>query len=341
MVKSTRIRMIHNKREMTLEPFVRRTANGELLVVFTSDGPEEPHPLNRVYFCHSNDNGDTWTPKEKLCPEEGVATTVTEVTVLGQEITAYISTHTGRHLGWKCYMYKSFDNGYTWQNYGTPPFFPEYTYIRSALQKKNGDILTPFQHYPVTRQMYDALLADDTIEDKLIDKLPVPYCHTGVLLSTDGNKTFEKYTALKMPINEQNGWIWSEPTLAELSDGRIAMLVRKNDGYLGYTESCDGGKTWCEMRQTNILNPSNKPRLIPLDKGRIALLNTPNNKRTRFPLELWISEDDMQSWVYQKPVTDFPGFYPYSDGFYENGHLYCVVDYKRIAVLFFDIELES
>ena len=189
--------------------------------------------------------------------------------------------------------------------------------------------------------MYDALLADDSITDKIIDKLPVPFCHTGVLYSTDDNKTFLKYTALDMEINEENGWIWSEPTLAELSDGRIAMLVRKNDGYLGYTESWDGGKTWCPMRQTDILNPSNKPKLIQMDKGRIALLNTPNNQRMRFPMELWISEDDMKTWCYQKPVTDFPGFYPYADGFYENGHIYFTVDYKRIAVLFFDIELEE
>lgn len=152
---------------------------------------------------------------------------------------------------------------------------------------------------------------------------------------------FEKITALEMEMNEETGWIWSEPTMAELSDGRIAMQVRKNGGYLGYTESCDGEKTWCPMRQTDILNPSNKPKLIPMDKGRVALLHTPNNNRTRYPMELWISEDDMKTWCYQKPVTDFPGLYPYPDGFYEDGHIYFTVDYKRMSILFFDIELDT
>ena len=31
-------------------------------------------------------------------------------------------------------MMKSFDNGYTWENAGEPPFFPEYTFIRGTIE---------------------------------------------------------------------------------------------------------------------------------------------------------------------------------------------------------------
>ena len=45
----------------------------------------------------------------------------------------------------------SFDNGYTWENCGAPPHFSEYTFIRSRIHKSNGDILIPYQYYPVTQ----------------------------------------------------------------------------------------------------------------------------------------------------------------------------------------------
>ena len=147
-------------------------------------------------------------------------------------------------------------------------------------------------------------------------------------------------------MSMENGWIWSEPTLAELSDGTIVMLMRKDrSGWLYRCESRDGGVTWSETIQTDIPNPSNKPRLIPMDHGRIALLHTPNNDvlnhgfgRQRYPLELWVTCDDMRTWE-KTQLTDFPGSYCYSDGFYENGHLRFVIEHNRHTILYFDVEV--
>ena len=55
--------------------------------------------------------------------------------------------------------------------------------------------------------------------------------------------------------------------LTELSDGRIAMLIRadKLGGVLYHAESLDGGKTWPEFaRKTDIPNPGSKATLYPL-----------------------------------------------------------------------------
>jgi len=118
------------------------------------------------------------------------------------------------------------------------------------------------------------------------------------------------------------------------------MLTRRdNSGYLYRCDSKDGGKTWDNLRKTEIPNPSNKSLLVNLDDGRIALFNVPNSIKYRFPLELWISDDDMKTWKEKIRLTDFPGQYSYSDAFYENGHLHMVIEHNRHSILYFDITL--
>lgn len=204
--------------------------------------------------------------------------------------------------------------------------------------------MIPYQHYPVTREEHDRVLNDSNITDKVIGYTRTKYCESGVLISSDKRKSYEKYVAFRMDMSD--GWIWSEPTIAELSDGRIAMLLRKDgSGYLWYTESVDGWKNWCETIRTNIPNPACKPKLIQLD-NKIALIHVPNNSgknvgadEERYPLELWISGDDMKTWEYKAVLTDFPGSYHYADGFYEDGHILFTIEHNRHSILFFDVEL--
>ena len=119
------------------------------------------------------------------------------------------------------------------------------------------------------------------------------------------------------------------------------MLMRKNGtGWLYRCDSADGGKSWGEYYRTDIPNPSNKPRLIPIDNGRIALFHTPNGKQgVRSPYEMWISDDDMKSWSEKIRLTDFPGAFSYTDGFYEDGHVHLVIEHNRHTILYFDITL--
>ena len=81
--------------------------------------------------------------------------------------------------------------------------------------------------------------------------------------------------------------------------------------------------------------------------GKIALIHTPNNKGLsnerkyvdRYPLQLWISDDGMQSWSEKITLTNFPGSYSYTDGIYEEGHIRFVIEHNRHTILFFDVEL--
>lgn len=338
----TRIKQITTN-SLSCEPFVRKTAGGELLCIVQCDGPYEPHTDNRVYVFHSRDDGETWGERELLFPEDGSAVYCTEVMVYKDVITAFLTIHNGGFLDWKCIMMQSTDNGYTWKNAGTPPHFPEYTFIRSMIETSNKNILIPYQTYPVTRAEHDRVLREEN--GRISNNTQVPYCESGVLISTDCGITYERCVACRMDMSD--GWIWSEPTIVQLSDGIISMITRKcRSGYLWRCDSNDGGKTWSELYNTNIPNPSNKPRLIKTDDKRIALIHTPNNAEMgdgrwgeRYPLQVWISDDDMKTWGYKKTVTDFPGQYSYSDGFYENGHIKFVIEHNRHTVLFVDFEI--
>ena len=327
---------------LSCEPMIERAANGELVCVCQCGGVTEPDIENRVLVYHSKDNGETWSGGEKIYPEDGNAVYCTEMTVHGDTLTAYLTVHSGRFLIWNCVMMRSRDNGYTWENCGNPPFFPEYTFIRGELRTRDGRILLPYQHYPIPREERDRVLREEGAQ-ALVLRAKTPYCESGVLISADEGRTYEKYRACRMDLSDH--WIWSEPTVAELSDGTVVMLMRCClSGRLYRCDSHDGGKTWGEVCETDIPNPSNKPRLIPLDNGRIALFHTPNPTSQkgvwgkREPFEMWISDDDMKTWHEKIRLTDFPGNYDYSDGFYEDGHIHLVIEHNRHSILHFLIE---
>ena len=341
MIKSIRIKQVHTN-TLSCEPLVRRLPNGDLLCACQCDGPSEPHDDNRTYIFRSTDNGETWSERVKLYPEDGKAVYITELSVIGNELTAYLTVHKTKFLHWDCVMMKSFDNGYTWTNYGPPPHLPEYTFIRNTIRKANGEYLLTYMNYPVEAEDVRRIEADDTIENKSVCRTTAPYCESGVLISADEGKTFEKFVASRADMSAN--WIWSEPTVAELSDGRLAMIMRRcRTWHLWYTESADGGRTWSETVQLDIPNPGNKSRLIKCG-DKIALIHTPNpvaGSVDRCPLALWISDDDMKTWKYKTVLTDFPGDFEYSDGFYEDGHILFTIEHNRHTILFFDVELDD
>ncbi len=332
-----RLRLVHRD-TLSCEPIVRRMLSGELLLVSQCGDVTEPAPGNRVFAFHSQDNGDTWSKGHSVYPEDGQAVYLTEVMVLGEEITVFLTLHNGNFLNWTCVMVKSRDNGYTWENAGPTPCFPRFTFVRSMIRLRTGEIALPYQHYPVSQAENDRLVT----EGKRWLNAEIDHVESGVMVSADEGKTYEKRPGVRTAFDTEMGraWIWSEPTVAELSDGRIAMLLRVNPtARLWYAESPDGGRTWTDAVMTDIPNPSNKPKLIPLPGGNIALIHTPNPRLGmdhRNPLSIWISPDDMRTWPYRHIVTDFPGSYSYADGFYEDGHILFSIEYNRHDILFID-----
>jgi len=112
-----------------------------------------------------------------------------------------------------------------------------------------------------------------------------------------------------------------EPTLAELSDGRLLMLIRTNLGRFWEAFSEDGGHSWRTIRPSQINASSAPGYLTRLASGRLALVwnrlypegkndypkmggGTMSERKVswhREELSLAFSEDDGRTWT--KPVV--------------------------------------
>ena len=347
---NTKIRLIHCD-TLSCEPILRRMPDGNFLCVSQCGDVTEPAPGNRVYAFRSQDHGDTWQKLGSVYPESGEAVYVTEVMVLDGVVSAFLQVHNGRFLNMRCVVMQSHDSGKTWTNAGAPPYFPTFCFVRSMLPLRNGEIILPCQYFPITEQENARLvLSNHNITNihhqRAIWDANIDHLENDVIVSADRGKTYQRFAGPEIPIrgNTGRGWAWTEPTLAQLSDGTIVMLLRVDgSGCLWRSESKDNGHTWTEAVKTDIPNPGNKPKLIPMPDGRIALIHTPNSSpgffSNRHPLSLWISDDDLVSFRHQRIVTDFPGIYCYPDGFFENGHILFTIEINRHEILFFDCEV--
>ena len=113
----------------------------------------------------------------------------------------------------------------------------------------------------------------------------------------------------------------TEPTVAELGDGRLMMLIRTNLGFLWEALSDDGGRYWRTLRQSRIDASSSPGQLVRLRSGRLVLvwnrqnpedrvwpLGTPGEQHSEFPsswhreeLSIALTEDNGNTW--SRPIV--------------------------------------
>jgi hypothetical protein len=281
-------------------------------------GDTEPSPLNYTGVTRSHDQGKTWTPVERFnvgFPREGktIGQGPTELMILGQRATLFFSTHSKHWANdWRSWFLTSDDSFKTWSApQEVPGRLKERTFIRNHIVTRDGRIMVPFQHYVGPD--------DDHAKPPLDRAFTNP--RNGVLISSDGGKTWSEHGNIRLTPNDRY-FGWAENNLAELADGRIAMIIRADGlgGLLYSAESKDGGKTWPEFASvTDVPNPGSKATLYALGGNAVAMLHNPNSKQ-RLPLALWISFDGMKTWPYQRVLvaesSDGPkGRLNYPDGF--------------------------
>ena len=313
--------------KLVCDTTLRQLSDGSWALFMLAGDDFEPSPQNYTGITRSTDHGKTWSPLEPMAtglPRSGLTTgqCVSEVMVRGGRVTAFLSTHSqtwGRD--WKSWILYSDDGCKTWSRpEPAPGRLANFTFIRNHIVARDGRIIIPFQHYlgPPSGTPPPAP------EEKPWHKSLFHYVsnpRNGVLISSDGGKTWSEHGNVRLTADDRyHGW--AENNLAELADGRIAMIIRADrlGGVLYYAESKDGGRTWPEFAvKTDIPNPGSKATLYPLGGDTVAMLHNPNPSH-RSPLAMWISFDGLKTWPYRRVLVpescDGPkGRLNYPDGF--------------------------
>ena len=89
-----------------------------------------------------------------------------------------------------------------------------------------------------------------------------------------------------------------QPSLWQSPDGSVHALMRSNTGVLWRSDSTDRGRSWSEIRPTDIPNNNSGVDLVRASDGVVYLARNASGKDwgPRTCLELWASSDEGASW---------------------------------------------
>lgn len=118
------------------------------------------------------------------------------------------------------------------------------------------------------------------------------------LTSDDDGKTWQRSNLVDLGGHGHHSGAM-EPTVAELRDGRLLMLIRTHWGRFWEAFSDDSGLSWRTVQPSQIESTSAPGFLLKLRSGRLAFVS--NDKAGRTNLLLTFSEDDGKTWI--KPVV--------------------------------------
>lgn len=337
----TKIKLVHVD-SLSCEAILRSTHKNELIIVSQCGGNKEPDIHNRVFAFHSLDNGNTWTKTSQIYPENGKAVYCTELSRIDEVLYVFLTVHNGKFLDYQQVVMQSTDGGYSWDEITHFPKLDGFYFVRGALKMQDGTIIFPYQQYLISKEEELKLIQ----KDQYLWHAEIDVVHVGTFMTNDNFQTFIIGNTTTMPLrmNEKKLWQWPEPTIAQLSNSDLVMLLRFNGtGKLYRSTSYDLGSNWSNIERTLLDNPGNKPKLIQMSNHEIALINTFNDGSKyidRNPLSIWISDDDMKTWKYKKILVDYPGWLSYPDGICENNKLMLSYEFNRHDIYYVEHLIE-
>ena len=337
-------------------PSIVECANGDLLCTWLSGSDNEPSTDNCVLISRSTDGGKSWSEPEIFIPAGEMASSVANMHKAKDGRIVVFAAHWPtefEYTVWYFFKIESFDNGHTWSE---PEKFEIHNthagILAGPIALPNNKYLYPGQFFD-KRQMalkghaVELAKTKDESTAKLIEESEHhagkfgAYLHGSCVFIADDEISTD-FTEYGYIANRPLGLI--EPTVVQLKNGKIVMLMRAQyGGFLWRSESDDNGKTWSKAWQTDIPNPSSKVCLVKLPDNRVALLHNPNGGRvgyleSRTPLSLWISNADMTSWEIKKNLFE-GGQLAYPEGIIYNNDLVFAYDKNRRQIKFVKIKL--
>jgi sialidase-1 len=261
----------------------------------------------------SHDAGQTWSEPRPLFSEDQNIQVSNERAMLrtrnGAIIAAFMNLKE-RNWTWKnelhdapgaklpTYVMRSLDKGRTWQD--VQKMHDDWSgAVRDMIQTQDGRVI-----FTAMKMRHD------------------PGRHSVLTYSsTDDGKTWKPSNLIDLGGRGHHGGV-TEPTLTELQDGRLWMLIRTNWGDFWSAYSHDGGRFWRVIEPSGIAASSSPGLIKRLASGRLMLAwNRPLPEGTdTWPLSggdgLWsdtavsnhreelsvaFSSDDGKTWT--KPVV--------------------------------------
>lgn len=173
----------------------------------------------------------------------------------------------------------SHNNGITWSK---PSLFTPTKGLMpktQPLETSSGDILFPLYH-------------------------EAEYCPYVMIIQDLDKVIFSPLVAETMARNKA-----IQPALCSLSDGRILMYCRTNQGTIWKSISYNNGYSWSICEPTNLLNPDSAVDLEVIDDTLFLVSNL--SSKDRHALTLSISSDQGETWKLQSIIAEGSGEYSY------------------------------
>ena len=171
-----------------------------------------------------------------------------------------------------------------------------------------GHLLGPVKNKPVQ-------LADGTIlcpsSSEVNDPELGPLWKVHFELTKDLGKTWEVIG----PINDGIAFDAIQPSILNYPDGRMQILCRTRQNFVGQSWSTDGGQSWSEVTASKLPNPSAGTDAITLMDGRQLLVYNHTTREGEFPkgrnmLNIALSKNGAE-WTPVMTLERSPGEYSY------------------------------
>lgn len=359
----------------TREGILRRFGKDGLLAMWTTGGMTEPWEGNFSVIRRSLDNGKTWEEAGLFRHPRGGLFTTEVFSPRDGEFHAFINLYRNNAV-WMTqnlnYRAISRDGGKTWDGPNSIPGGIQNVWPNLGIRLTSGRWMIPVswaEHIGKewAEPSVGAPPVAGQVGNRALEQAQIPYGSEsilwarhgsnwadqnhryvcGVMLSDDEGETFR----LRGYIRGGKHGHLIEPRVVQLSDGRVAMLIRsQRDGRLWRSESTNGGETWNEAVRSEIPNPAAKVCILKAKDGRICLIHNPVDIEGltyggRNPLSLWVSSDDMKTWdVKVELVRDAneKASLNYPDGFIDEDRkeiVLCWEDAMRVYLMRLPLEI--
>jgi hypothetical protein len=344
------------------EPLLRRLPDGSLCCVFFTGGAGDGHIRNVVAAIRSDDDGKTWSDVEILASRPNQGCWAPSMFVHKNKAHLFWFTKSTGFRDMTNRLMSTGADGRTfgddreilqgWQAENRQAAIDAID-VRHGTHLRDGRVLLPIAwQEPLDKS--DPWRPSREADLRNIGGEPARrnVHYVGVMEPNDDFTEFTRYGRIchRTPDGPTPSVPLFENAIAELPDGKLAMLIRADTtNRLWRSDSSDGGRTWSSAYPTGIPNPGSKPRLINLPDKRIVLFHNPSEKSftdtrshhhaSRTPLEMWVSSDGMQSWYLKRTIVSAPKIAMYPDAFYEENTQAIYLAWEDGETIFFQIIL--